>query len=139
VLDGQDLAWPTVVLVAAAVGGERLWHMRRWIPPAVPAALDEGDEVDRSRTLVAGPLFTIVVFCVFAAACLLLPGGQSVLLGFLAGFAVRDTVMAVRVAWWQRRHRRILAWRDDGDRVEPLVLARGRAADGGELRAQGSA
>jgi hypothetical protein len=112
-----------LVVIGAVVAGEQLWHRRRQIPGHVPATVAARDDDLHTSVMPAGKaVFIAAMFAAFVLLSALVPESSAVMLGFLAGHAVRDLVMTIRVARWQRRHAHVLAWIVRGGDVESRVL-----------------
>jgi hypothetical protein len=74
------------------------------------------------RRSAGSALFIVAVFGAFFLLSELVPGGGAALVGPPAGYVLRDLVMAIRVARWQKRHDHVLAWVGSGDEVESRIL-----------------
>jgi hypothetical protein len=120
--DDHEIPPIAVVVIAAVVAGEQLWHRRRHIPRAVPVTIVHRDDPVASAMPVVKALFIAAMFVVFVLLSSLISGGSAAMLGFLAGYVVRDLVMTIRVAWWQKRHDQVLAWVGSGGEDEPRIL-----------------
>ena len=121
---GQAASPIAVVIITTVVAGEQLWHRREHIPTHVPAALAPADRLETPASSWIRLLIVAAAFGLVVAGGALLGGGSAALLGWPAGLVLRDLVMVIRVARWQARHRRILAWIDDDTGVQPHVLPR---------------
>jgi len=121
-VDDNPISPIGVFVLAAAVGGEQLWHRRRDIPSHVPVTLVDRNDVDTSVMSAGNALFILAVLGAFLLLSELLPGGGAALVGPLAGYVLRDLVMAIRVARWQKRHDHVLAWVGSGDGVQSRIL-----------------
>jgi len=121
--DDHEISPIAVVGIAAVVAGEQLWHQRRQIPSHVPVTLvDREDDVLSSVIPVGQALFIAALFVGFVLLSEQYPSISAALLGPLAGYFLRDLVMAIRVARWQTRHNHVLAWIRGGDKVESRIL-----------------
>jgi len=112
-----------VVVIAAVVGGEQLWHRRRHIPSNVPVTLVDRDDGVLSSVIPVGyALFIAAVLAVFVLVSELFPSFSAAAIGPFAGYVLRDLVMAIRVARWQKCHDHVLAWVGSGDELESRIL-----------------
>jgi len=120
--DEHPISLIVVVVLAAVVGGEQLWHRRRHVLSHVPVTLVDRDDVVTSVMSMGKALFIVAAFGAFFLLSELVPGSSAALIGPLAGYVLRDLVMAIRVALWQRRHDHVLAWVGIGGEVEARIL-----------------
>jgi hypothetical protein len=116
------------------VAGEQLWRRRERIPATVPAPLAPTDRLPSARIDWSDLVIAVRIFGLLVGVSAVLGGASAALIGIPAGFVLRDVLMLIGVARWQRRHGCRLAWIDDGDGVTPRVIAPGKT---GRRRLQG--